>query len=180
MNIRRAIFNIIDLAAKIVLVVIAVMYIIRGIHYAYDLGLGIFDQKPFAPMDTRTVTMVVTGADSVSDIGKQLEEKGLIKDAGIFWIQERLSVNHDLIGAGSYELSPSMTPDEMIAIMAAPTIAARAEKDKEQIAEENIAAAASAEQEGSGGPDESDDAAGMGAQTEPEAETGGDAAPPAE
>ncbi|MCR5675989.1 MAG: endolytic transglycosylase MltG [Lachnospiraceae bacterium] len=160
MSIRKAIFNIIDVAFKVVLVVIAVMFIIKTMSFAYDLGLQIFDQRPVAPMDGSTVIVTVSGAESTADLAKQLEEKGLIGDARIFRIQERLSVYHDMIGAGTYELSPSMTPDEMIAIMAAPTVEA---KKNMKEAEKQFEAAVNAEQEQAA---ESDDAAGMGPSEE--------------
>ncbi|MCR4763572.1 MAG: endolytic transglycosylase MltG [Lachnospiraceae bacterium] len=132
MSVKRIIFNTVDVICKVVLVVIAVMFIIRGIRYAYDTGLQIFDQQPVSAVNTSTIVFTVTGADSVMDIGRGLEEKGLIKDARLFWIQERLSVYHEMIGAGTYELSPSMTPDQMIEIMAAPTVEARKKANLEE------------------------------------------------
>ena len=46
-----------------------------------------------------------------------LEEKGLIKDADLFIVQERLSSYHDKIQPGIYDLSTGMTASEMLQIM---------------------------------------------------------------
>ena len=53
------------------------------------------------------------------DIGKNLQEKGLIRDANLFFVQELLSENHGKINPGIYDLNTSMKSDEMLAIMAA-------------------------------------------------------------
>ncbi|MCR5093652.1 MAG: endolytic transglycosylase MltG [Lachnospiraceae bacterium] len=176
MNLKRAVFGIIDVVCKVVLVVIAVMFIIKAVHYAYDVGEEMFDQKPIAPMDTSVVTVTITGSDSVMDIGKQLEEKKLIKDSKLFWVQERLSVYHDMIGAGTYELSPSMTADEMIQIMAAPTVEAKKNQAAMQEKENTAKSSSDGQAAGEDDPpaDEGDDTAGMGngeADDEPGAET---------
>lgn len=170
MNLKKIVFGIIDIVCKVVLVVIAVMFIIRAVHYAYDVGVDLFDQKPMAPMDSRVVAVTITGSDSVNEIGKQLEEKGLIKDSRLFWIQERLSVYHDMIGAGTYELSPSMTADEMIQIMAAPTVEAKKNQNEilEKKAQEKPAAADNPAGEDGSEPEEGDDTAGMGGGAESE------------
>lgn len=158
MSIKRFIFNFIDVVCKVVLTVIAVMYIIRGVNYAYEIGRSIFDQQPVNPMDVRTVSVTIADPDAEA-VGKVLKDKGLIGDVRIFQIQERLSVYHDMIATGTFELSPSMKPDEMIEIMAAPTVAARKEENE---IKKNAKAATENKTEDGATADESDDAAGMG------------------
>ena len=48
-----------------------------------------------------------------------MESNGLIRDANLFQIQLKLSAYSDRIKAGVYTLSTSMTPKEMIVVMAA-------------------------------------------------------------
>ena len=59
---------------------------------------------------------------SVMDIAELLENRGLVEDKMLFYLQERFSEYHGLIAPGTYELSPSQTADEMIAIMCASSI----------------------------------------------------------
>lgn len=48
-----------------------------------------------------------------------LEERGLIRDANLFVIQELLSENHGKIQSGIYDLSTAMTAEEMLNVMSA-------------------------------------------------------------
>ena len=64
----------------------------------------------------RDVTVVIKEGDSVYQIGKTLKKKGLIDDAKIFVAQEMLSSYKGKQQPGTYILSTSMTPDEMMEI----------------------------------------------------------------
>lgn len=66
----------------------------------------------------RDVTVVIKEGDSVYQIGKTLKKKGLIDDAKIFVAQEMLSSYKGKQQPGTYILSTSMTPDEMMEILA--------------------------------------------------------------
>ena len=66
----------------------------------------------------RDVTVVIKEGDSVYQIGKTLKKKGLIDDAKIFVAQEMLSSYKGKLQPGTYILSTSMTPDEMMEILA--------------------------------------------------------------
>ena len=67
----------------------------------------------------RTVSVTIKQGDSVSDIADKLAEVGLITDKRLFKLQEKFSDYHGLEAPGTYELSTSMTPEEMLQIMAA-------------------------------------------------------------
>ena len=56
---------------------------------------------------------------SAKDVGQMLEERGLIRYANLFVIQELLSENHDKIQPGIYDLSTAMTAEEMLEVMSA-------------------------------------------------------------
>ncbi len=177
MKILRVFLVMLDIVAKVVLTMLAVSFIIRGVHAAYDWSVQIFDQRPFVVDDTHTVTVAIYDTDSVLEVGKKLEDAGLISDARLFWIQERLSIYHDMIAGGSYELSPSMTPDAMIEIMTAQTVA---DKKNAEAAEAAFAAAneSASTDENQEEPSEADDGAGMAANGEEE--SADDTQPPAE
>ena len=72
--------------------------------------------------------MSVTSGKSAKEVGQLLESKGLIRDAKLFALQERISDYHGKIQPGIYTLSSSMTADEMLAIM---TAAAETEESQE-------------------------------------------------
>ena len=86
-----------------VCVIIAVVYIGKS---AFDFGYAIFNQVPMVnEEDGRDITVVVENGDSVYQMGKTLKNKGLIEDAKIFVIQEKLSNYKGKLQAGTYILN---------------------------------------------------------------------------
>lgn len=59
----------------------------------------------------------VDEGESLLEIGKDLEEKSIIRDRWIFAVSLRFMDDYDKIGAGDYELSSSMKPSEILQIM---------------------------------------------------------------
>ncbi len=101
---------------KIALVVGVIYVVYHATVTAYDFGYRIFNEPPVSSIEA-TTTVVIKEEYSVSDIGDILVEEGLIQDANIFFFQEWFAKEHGKIVPGSYELSPSMTGEEMVTIM---------------------------------------------------------------
>ena len=102
----------------LVYVCLAVALIFLG-REAYALGYEVFGETPADESEGRDITVSVTDDMSVMDIGKMLNERGLIDERPLaFWIQEFLSDYHDQILPGVYILNTSQTVDEMLEIMA--------------------------------------------------------------
>lgn len=131
MNGRSFVLGLLDLLVKGFLVVFAIMFISKYASVAYRYGYNIYNQTPASQYDTRTVTVSITDTMSVMDIAELLENRSLVDDKYLFWLQERFSEYHGLIAAGTYELSPSQTPDEIIGVMCASNIEAQ-EAEAEQ------------------------------------------------
>jgi UPF0755 protein len=109
----------IEFIVKVVVFVAIVMFIFNTSVKAYDYGYRVFAEEPVSVGEGRIISVIVEKDDSVTDVGKMLEEKGLIRDAKLFTIQEFLSEHHGKIQPGIYDLSTSMTSQEMLAVMAA-------------------------------------------------------------
>ncbi len=86
---------------------------------AYDFGFRIFAEEPMELGNGRVVSVSIVEGKSVSEIGEILEEKGLIRDAKLFYFQEMFSEYKGDLKPGVYELSTGMTPYEMMEIMSA-------------------------------------------------------------
>jgi len=86
---------------------------------AYDFGYRIFAEEPVELGTGRTISVSIVEGKSVSEIGDILEEKGLIRDAKLFYFQEMFSEYKGELKPGVYELSTGMTPYEMMEIMSA-------------------------------------------------------------
>lgn len=98
-------------------VVIFVLIIWLG-KSVYSFGYDIFNQQPMSPGDGQEVTVVIKEGSSVYQIGKALQKKGLIEDAKVFVVQERLSVFHGKMKPGTYILSTAYDADRIMAILA--------------------------------------------------------------
>ena len=103
---------------KVVLFAFIIMYILRMSTAAYDYGYRVFVEPPISGGEGRIISIYIEEKDSARDVGKMLQDKGLIRDANLFWIQEFLSEYHGKIRTGVYDLNTSMTTQEMLAVIA--------------------------------------------------------------
>jgi len=117
MKIKSLIATVIETIIKIVILAVAIIFIYKGITLAYDFGYKVFADEPVSAGEGRTITVGVSDGSDVENVAKMLEEKGLIKDANLFVVQELLSEYHGKIQTGIYDLSTDMTAAEMLKIM---------------------------------------------------------------
>lgn len=117
MNSKEVVISVFSFVFKIVLAIIVVMLVYKWTLTAYEYGQRVFNEPPVTTGSGRDVKVVISEEDDAKEIGKILEKKGLIRDAGLFYIQEMLSEYKDKIQPGTYELNTSMTTEEMMQIM---------------------------------------------------------------
>ena len=118
--------TVLETIIKVAVVAVAVIFVFRTATQAYEFGYKVFADEPVSVVGGRTITVGVSESMSVNDIGKMLEEKGLIEDDKLFVVQEMLSAYHGEILPGIYDLSTDMKTEKMLEIMSTP------EKDAEQ------------------------------------------------
>lgn len=83
----------------------------------YRYTHAVFSEQSMEEEPGRTVKISIPENVSSSKLAEVLEEKGLIKDAGVFKQQMKMAHFGDLVQAGTYELNTSMTPSEIIKIL---------------------------------------------------------------
>ena len=76
---------------RIALYVCVAVFIFWAGKTTYQFGYDIFNQQAMSPGDGQEVTVVIPEGSSEYQIGEILEAKGLIKDAKVFYVQEKLS-----------------------------------------------------------------------------------------
>lgn len=118
MKLKYIVGAIVQLIVKVVMFAFIIMYILRMATAAYDYGYRVFAEPPISVGEGRMISIYIEEKDSARDVGKMLQDKGLIRDANLFWIQELLSEHHGNIQAGIYDLNTSMTAQEMLAVIA--------------------------------------------------------------
>lgn len=138
MNVKQLVASITELIIKVVIAVFIIMFVYDTAVKAYDFGYRVFAEQPMTTGEGRIISVYVEDGDSAKDIGENLQEKGLIRDANLFFVQELLSENHGKIKPGIYDLNTSMSSNEMIAIMATETEAAE-ESEESEVSEESEA-----------------------------------------
>jgi len=117
MSAQKFFLGLLDAAIKIIFVIVVAMLISKYARLAYSYGYQVFNQSAVSSGAGRTVSFKVGAGDSVDTIADNLASVGLITDKTLFKVQERFSEYHGMEQAGTYELSTSMTPEEMIVIM---------------------------------------------------------------
>lgn len=103
---------------KVVVTVAVVILIYKGAVFGYDFGYRVFAETALTEGEGRTITVAVTEDMSPTQIGEMMASKGLVRDARLFAVQYILSEFRSDVKPGVYDLSTSMTPEEMMESMA--------------------------------------------------------------
>ncbi len=135
MNAKKIVLGLLDTVVKVVFIIIVAMLIIKYAKVAYSYGYQIFNQSAVSSGTGRTVTVTIGNGDSAKEIGEKLFSVGLITDKTLFRLQEMFSEYHGMEKAGTYELSTTMTPEEMLAVMSGGTKSGEETADKEDTEE---------------------------------------------
>lgn len=117
MKIKYIIGSLAEMIIKIAAFVFIAMFVVRTATAAYDYGFRVFAEEPVEIGEGRIISVSISGTDA-GEVGEMLQEKGLIRDANLFRIQELLSEHHGKIRPGVYDLNTSMTAQDMLAVIA--------------------------------------------------------------
>lgn len=119
MDVRKFSFKVIIAAIKVIVLVCLVMILYKGATSAYYYGYSIFNDNGMEEEPGTDISVTVDKSAGAKDIGKMLEEKGLVENGTVFWLQSLMVEKGSEMKPGRYDLNTSMTAYEMINIMAA-------------------------------------------------------------
>lgn len=117
MDVKQLLGAIGAMLVKIILSAAVIIIVFKLAVSAYDFGFNLFADIPVDEGDGRTVNVVISENQDTMDIAKMLEQKGLIRDAKMFYIQEKLSDYKNQIASGTYELNTAMSVEDMLVIL---------------------------------------------------------------
>lgn len=117
MNTKQMVTAIGGVVLKLALSIAVVVLIYKGATMAYDYGYRIFQEPPVAEAPGYDIEVQITMGKGAKEIGELLEQKGLIRDANLFYIQNLLSHYKGELNPGVYTLNTSMTMQEMMEVM---------------------------------------------------------------
>ena len=115
---KKLFFGTFSIVINVVFYALVIMFAIRLITFSYDFSYTVFGDTVMEEHSDKMVPIQVSEGMGTKEIAALLEKKGLIKYKDAFVIHVALSQYKGLLQAGEYELSPSMTMDQMLATMA--------------------------------------------------------------
>lgn len=118
MNAQKAMLSIGLFILRLAIVILVIVGIYRVGEYSYAYCYSIVSDAAVDEAPGRDVGVNLTGDMSSREVARLLEKKGLVEDAKIFQLQLKVNDYEDALKPGNYVLNTSMTPKEMMKIMA--------------------------------------------------------------
>ena len=122
---NKLVFRFVSISFSVLILLVIFIGVFKASAFCYDFGYRIFTEKPMESAPGRDVVVQIDTDDSAFDIGKMLEQKGLVRDSSLYVAQYYLSAYVNDLLPGNYTLNTSMTTKEMLIVMST------AEKDTE-------------------------------------------------
>lgn len=108
----KIVLRMLSISITVLLGVLIVCGLYRVGLSCYDFGYRVYTEPAVAPGDDTIVRVQVTADMDAKELAQLLEDKKLVRDHRLFWVQEKLRSFQPKQGA--YELCPSMTPQELM------------------------------------------------------------------
>lgn len=117
-NVNTIASTIISVSVNIIAIAAVIMCIYFLANWSYNFGNAIFDSSPVDAYNGKNVIVTVPQNAKLLDVSRLMKNAGVVKDEYVFMIQIILSDEKDNIVPGTYTLSTSMMPTEIIEIIA--------------------------------------------------------------
>ncbi|MCL2406761.1 MAG: endolytic transglycosylase MltG [Defluviitaleaceae bacterium] len=109
-----AIFN-------VIFIIVAVVAIIFVGTWAYSFGIGLFYNDTSMPLQEFTVEVTAGTSDpnraNALEVGRVLQDKGIVRSAWIFYLESRLNGTHNQLRPGTYVFNTHMRNNEIMQMM---------------------------------------------------------------
>lgn len=115
MNLKRTSKGIMRMSIKAVAYILIVIVVYELALYGYGMGQKIFSESGYEAEPGRDITVTITSSMSKLEIAELLEERGVVEDKWIFYIQSLLY--EAKYKDGEYTLNNSWAPEELIQTM---------------------------------------------------------------
>ena len=117
MDLNKFLFRFISVAFKIMIALFVIAATVKLGGIGYDFGYRVFTESAIDKEPGQDVLVQVREDTSARELGKTLEEKGLVRDGNLFFLQLKLSAYSKRILPGVYTLNTSMTAKDMMVVM---------------------------------------------------------------
>ena len=111
-EINKISLAVIGISGRLVFYALVLVLLVLGVRRTYEFGHDIFYAPAMEALPGTEKTVTLDGTESVADVGKLLEEAGLIRDHVAFSIQAKC---YDYeVKKGSFSLNTSQKSKEII------------------------------------------------------------------
>lgn len=117
MDINKALFSFIKIAFLVMVILLVVYATIHLSKTGYEYGYRLYTETAVDEEPGEDVLVQVKPDMSNRQIAQMLQEKGLVRDSKLFYLQLKLSAYSHSIEPGVYTLNTSMTPKELMIAM---------------------------------------------------------------
>lgn len=101
--------NILKKVIVVFFMLVVTAFVIKGATKAYFFGYAVFmDEAVDTEENAREVTVTISEGESVLDIGKMLQRRGIINNAYVFFVQSYCYEDGRNLKPGSYNLTTNM------------------------------------------------------------------------
>ena len=114
---NKVVFRFVSISFTVLILLVIFIGVFKASTFCYDFGYRIFTEKPMESEPGRDIVVQIDADDSAFDIGKMLEQKGLVRDSSLYVAQYYLSAYVNDLLPGTYTLNTSMTTKEMLIVM---------------------------------------------------------------
>ncbi|MGN0154481.1 MAG: hypothetical protein ACI4A3_08505 [Lachnospiraceae bacterium] len=87
--------------------------LVEGFTQSYRFSYKVFGDMPYIPASSVTKTITIESGSSAKDVAAVLETNEIVEGEYLFLARLYLGKYNSRIVAGTYTLSPSMSPDEI-------------------------------------------------------------------
>ena len=115
--IKKLFLGTFGIALNVVIYAVIILFAIRVVTYSYNFSYEVFGNVSMSEEAAKTVPVQIPEGASTDEVASQLRKKGLINDERAFIVHTALTKYSGRIMPGSYELSPSMTMNEILSVI---------------------------------------------------------------
>lgn len=118
MKANKALVRFIKIAFSLLIFLFVVYVAVRLGQTGYDFGYRVFTEEAAEAAPGQDVMVQIKPGMSNYEIAQKLEEKGIVRDGSLFFIQLTLSAYSKKMEPGVYTLNTSMTAKEIMVAIA--------------------------------------------------------------
>ncbi|MCM1106236.1 MAG: endolytic transglycosylase MltG [Blautia sp.] len=117
MDVNKLLFSFIKVAFSIMVMLLVIYGAVKLCALGYDYGYRLYTEPAMEEAPGKDVLVQVKEDTSSREISELMEEKGLVRDSKLFYVQLMLSGYREAIQPGVYTLNTSMEPKDLIVAM---------------------------------------------------------------